>query len=662
MKPKINILSFWIFIIVMFPVISQTNSFSTSENDSISIEKLKLDIHNKDSEGKIEAFTQLTKWFLKQSQDSVAANYAGQILDEANLSKNEIKKGEALFYLGISNFEISKVKALEFFKEATNYLENAGSELLADIYFHQSNIYTVFSEFPEALNYGLKSLEYNKAHNLESNILRDMSFIGYIHDRMYEFEESIKWNRGALVIAKQLEDKKGEALCYGRMGIAFDELAERDNFNKKLFDSALYYNLNAARLSETYEMHGFARTTYSNIGNTYSKLKNFDKAEEFTLKSLAVPGFEANKGVTLVNLGKIYLETGRYEAAQKILDSAMNNTIKYGTKKYQLEAYYRIHELDVKTGNYKNALQNYISYKAIEDELLNETKTKQIAEMSERYKTADKEREILIQRAELAEKAITIQNQNAQVYGLIGLSVLLSFIGYLFYSQQKLKNRQLKKENELKDALLKIETQNRLQEQRLRISRDLHDNIGAQLTFIISSIDNLKYGFELPEKLNNKLETISEFTTATIYELRDTIWAMNKDNISVEDFESRISNFIDKANLSSNHISFDFTHQMDDSVMFSSITGMNLYRIIQEAVNNALKYSEATEIRVHLEASEELIKITIYDNGIGFDTLATTSGNGLQNMKKRAQDINASFSLKSAPNTGTSIEVTLTHY
>lgn len=59
---------------------------------------------------------------------------------------------------------------------------------------------------------------------------------------------------------------------------------------------------------------------------------------------------------------------------------------------------------------------------------------------------------------------------------------------------QKMKTLQLQK-NELKDALLKIETQNRLQEQRLQISRDLHDNIGAQLTFIISSVDSLKYAF-----------------------------------------------------------------------------------------------------------------------------------------------------------------------
>ena len=78
--------------------------------------------------------------------------------------------------------------------------------------------------------------------------------------------------------------------------------------------------------------------------------------------------------------------------------------------------------------------------------------------------------------------------------------------------------------------MAKIETQNKLQEQRLRISRDLHDNIGAQLTFIISSIDNLKFGFtDISEKLGSKLSNISSFTQQTIYELRDTIWAMNKE-------------------------------------------------------------------------------------------------------------------------------------
>ena len=530
------------------------------------------------------------------------------------------------------------------------------------MYFEQANIHTIFSEFPEALQFGLKSLEYNKINGIDKNVQRDMSFIGYIYDRMYEFKEAIKWNRDALKLAKKLSDKNAEALCYGRIGIAFDELAERDNFNKRLFDSALYYNQKAAKLSLQNNDLGFLRRTYSNIGNTYSKLKDYKKAEEFTLKSLEVPGFEESKGVTLVNLGKIYLETNRFQEAKKILDSAMQNTLRYGTRKYQLEAYYRYHELDVKRGDYKNALKNYIDYKSIEDSLLNETKTKQIAEVSERYKTADKEREILIQRAELAERDLIIQNRNYQLFGLIGLAVILSVIGYLFYNQQKLKNKQLHKENELKDALIKIETQNKLQEQRLRISRDLHDNIGAQLTFIISSIDNLKYGFDIQDSnLTKKLENISSFTSSTIYELRDTIWAMNKNEITFEDLQTRISNYIEKAHVFEDKINFSFNvaKNVDLNRKFSSVEGMNIHRVIQEAIHNSLKHANPSQIQVEVSQNLNNLQFAIKDDGIGFDATSIVRGNGLMNMQKRVNEIGGKLLIDSHKKEGTKITILL---
>jgi len=609
-------------------------------------------------------YAELSKLSLEllTKNDSLARDYAQQMFDLAYASGNDAMQGEALYLIAKSYRQKSAFKALEHYKMATPLLEMANHEWLSDLYFEKSNILTFFSEFPEALSLALKSLEYNQLNKLENNIQRDMSFIGYIHDRMYEYRESIKWNRKALELAIKLNDKIGQAMCYGRIGIAYDELAEKDNFNQKLFDSALYYNIKAAKLSEEAGDLGFARTTYSNIGNSYSKLKQYNKAEEYTLKSLAVPGFEDRKGVTLVNLGKIYLETGRYDAAKKILDSAMKNTIHYGTRKYQFEAYYRLHELDVKKGNYKSALQNYIEYKSIEDSLLNETKTKQIVEVSERYKTAEKEREILVQRAELAEQNVIIQQRNYQLFGLLGLAAILGLVGYLLYNQQKLKNKQLQKESELKEALVKIETQNKLQDQRLRISRDLHDNIGAQLTFIISSLDNLKYGFNITnEGLEDKLSGISSFTRDTIYELRDTIWAMNKNEITFEDLQSRISNFIEKADITSKDIKFEFAidENVNTQATFTSINGMNIYRIIQEAVNNAIKYAGASVISVRIHYKNDVIEIEINDDGKGFDIANVELGNGINNMKKRAEEIKAKLIIDSLENKGTQIKLTM---
>lgn len=249
--------------------------------------------------------------------DSIIRIKAESAIELINQKERPNRLGEAYYYLGTSYEVSSPSKALDYFKKANQHLELERSDLVKNSYYKQSKLHTLFSEFPQAMETALKSLEFNKINGNAFEEQRDMSFIGYIHDRMYEFRESIKWNRRALKLAEKSKDSGAMALCYGRIGIAYDELAERANFNTKLFDSALYYNIKAAKLAELVGNLGFARTTYSNIGNSYSKLKDFEKAEEYTLKSLAVPGFESAKGVTLVNLGKIYLETGRYPEAKK---------------------------------------------------------------------------------------------------------------------------------------------------------------------------------------------------------------------------------------------------------------------------------------------------------------------------------------------------------
>ena len=643
------------FILLFFCVYGL---FAHEQQSSKTIEELEVQLQQTNNvEEQLEICKNLIEAHL-ETNSSKATIYNTQLQQLAIETSNTEYQGLFYYYSGLLYEDENKRKALDSFLEALPYLEHTQSNYLSDLYFEISNVYSVSSDFPEALNFCLKSLSFNTDKNDAYKKQRDMSFLGYLHDRMYEFQESIVWNRKALKIAERLNDANGQAVCNGRIGMAYDELAEKDNFNKQLFDSALHYNLKAVRFAKEAGNLGFLRSTYSNIGNSYSKLKRYDKAEEYTIKSLEVPGFEDRKGVTLVNLGKIYLETGRYKASRKILDSAMQNTITYGTRKYQLEAFYRYHELDLKLGNYESALKNYKAYKEIEDALLNETKTRQIAEMSERFKSAENEKELAKNRATIAEQDLDLQQKNIQIYGLAIAALIFSLLGYLFYNQQKLKNKQLQKENALNDAILKIETQNKLQEQRLRISRDLHDNIGSQLTFIISSIDNLKYGFNIKnEGLSHKLSGISNFTKETIYELRDTIWAMNKSEITFEDLQTRISNFIDKANVSSQGVEFLFNvaDGVPQDLGYSSVEGMNIYRIIQEAINNAIKYAKANQITVDIKKENEAICMQVKDNGVGFNSERVEFGHGLKNMDKRAKEIDAVFTVTSQPHRGTII-------
>jgi len=200
--------------------------------------------------------------------------------------------------------------------------------------------------------------------------------------------------------------------------------------------------------------------------------------------------------------------------------------------------------------------------------------------------------------------------------------------------------------------------QNKIYNQRLKISRDLHDNIGSQLTFIISSIDNLKFITKNSDEIvKKKLSEINQFTNNTISQLRDTIWAMNKNEISFEDFQGRVLAFIEKAKTATHGIKFNLNSTISSPIFFSSIKGINIFRVIQEAINNAIKYANASEITINIYETNNKLIIEIKDNGIGFNLNTVELGNGLENMQHRIEEINEEITIYSKLNKGTSITI-----
>ena len=132
---------------------------------------------------------------------------------------------------------------------------------------------------------------------------------------------------------------------------------------------------------------------------------------------------------------------------------------------------------------------------------------------------------------------------------------------------------------------------------------------------------------------------------------------MNKEEITFEDLKTRTTNFIEAAKTSLLGIDFEFNYPKDtDNVKLNSLQGIDVYRIIQEAINNAVKHAKATRIVVNFEIDGSDLKISIIDNGVGFDQSTIEAGNGLSSMKKRANEIDADFEMKSS-NQGTEITI-----
>ncbi|WP_407557412.1 tetratricopeptide repeat protein [Winogradskyella sp. 4-2091] len=513
--------------------------------------------------------------------------------------------------------------------------------------------------FDQALDYFFQSLKINESLNQESATANALNNIGLIYQEMYLNEKALEYHRRALQVREKYNLENDQVASLNNIGINLKELGRVDEAiltYKKGIELALRKNNNLDyhklldNLANAYNINGdtdLALQTYFQVIEKTKEAKANEKALLSTYNNIATLYNDANrpiKALSHINDGFLLVE--------KYPESELMSADLYLTG---AESYYMLN-------NFNKAREFKSQYITLKDSIFSEKNAKAIADLEIKYETEKNQKQILIQRAELAEQDLIIQKRNYQIYGLIGLVSIFSFIGYLFYNQQRLKNHQLEKEKELNNALIKIETQNKLQEQRLSISRDLHDNIGAQLTFIISSIDNIKYAFKLQdEKLKTKLSTISDFASSTIYELRDTIWAMNKNEITFEDLQVRISNFIDKANLAAQNIDFQFNVDKDvnNDAVFSSVQGMNIYRITQEAIHNTLKYAKASKINVEIYQVNNHIRVSIKDDGIGFNDTNTVLGNGIRNMKKRAHELGGNLSVETKENKGTSVTLFL---
>lgn len=508
----------------------------------------------------------------------------------------------------IYNKEGNKKLALKTYLESIDYFEKTANYEAAS--YTKANVGYLFHEtrnYPKSMKYLIEAITYQENNNLETGLCTSYLTLGNVYLRVKDTVNALKFYNKCIVFSKKTGNKISLASALVNIG----GIKSQQSKSKEA----------GSLLSKSKQIQDSL-----NINNHESALSLFVIKE----KILASRFNEAKED--LLKLKKIY----------------ENNP---NEKEGLLETYYCL----ISTCGYLDQPDSVSYYtnksSGLQVEILEAKVLKQTAELETKYQTTKKEKLLLEKEAETKQK-------NILLVGISLLAFFIALIGFLIYRQQKQKNTQQAQEYKLKKAIIKIENQNKLQEQRLSISRDLHDNIGSQLTFIISSVDNIKYAFDITnEKLDNKLSNISSFAKETILELRDTIWAMNSNEIAFEDLETRINNYIEKAKEAKDQISFSFAiDPVLKNQKLTSVQGMNIYRTIQEAVNNAMKYANASIIAISAKQVGNQMKIIIQDNGTGFDLATIEKGNGLQNMQKRIEEIGGNFNIDSSSE-GTKIEI-----
>ncbi|AMQ55798.1 tetratricopeptide repeat-containing sensor histidine kinase [Algoriphagus sanaruensis] len=589
---------------------------------------------------------------------------------------------ELTWYWAMVNLD----SALAYGNQGLELAQKIGDQSkIAQAYSDLGNAYNQLGEFDLAKNAYRTALQIRTALGDSTGMAGSKSNLASIHQRLYQTDSAMAYYVEALSYYEKVGNDRYVNFIKNNLGVLHEDLRN--------YPKALEFYEEVAEYREKNEMIQDLAMLYNNMGNIYKNTKSYDRSEEYLKKALK-NGLQVGDSlvisVTYLNLASMYNAADRPDEAILAAETGIKIAEKVNSKYDQAMMQYALGNSYSKKKQYlkaKSAFQSAISvleklnaqdevssiqlrmipifaalnmpdsaqyYTDLYIDYRNTLTEKQIeqftAELQTKYETEKKDQEI-------ASQQLAIRNKNIQLYGSLFLALALGIVGYLLYSQQKLKNRQLQQEAELKAALAQLETQNKLQEQRMLISRDLHDNIGAQLTFIISAIENLKYFEPIKEQLTARYDSIANFTKQTITELRDTIWAMNSGQVSWESLTGRIQDYLQKARQSTPSI--DFSFEKDPSIAgdqtINSSDSIQILRIIQEAVQNAVKYSGAKVVHVQVRKSADGFQIEISDDGKGFEESAINPGNGLYNMRKRAEELGGLLELNSNPGKGTQI-------
>ena len=337
----------------------------------------------------------------------------------------------------------------------------------------------------------------------------------------------------------------------------------------------------------------------------------------------------------------MYFLQGKLDSARLAFEESLILSTQLKYLNLQQHTLNMLGEVYTEQNNYEAAYKNLQLSKAINDSLYSVEKANAIAQLEAQFDTEKKEQTILMQAA-----AIRAQRLTGLVI-ILGLLLIGLLIYYRLYQQRKYERR---------IAALSLEQELHLE--RERISRDLHDSVGSNLTRMLTDIDLLglyhKQGHNDPSP---KIKDMRQFAQQTIGLLRETIWALHQEAFTTSELANRLTQFLDK--YLQDRMEWRVERCYDDDRTLTPAEVLNILRILQEATQNMLKHSDASEYQVKLEGDADHLVISIQDDGKGFSSVASGEHYGLKNMQQRAMAINARININSEPGKGTNIQLHL---
>ncbi len=395
--------------------------------------------------------------------------------------------------------------------------------------------------------------------------------------------------------------------------------------NKK--DDILLLGLSQNNFGKISEINGDiknAKIYYLEAINNYKKIKNY-----------------SNRATSFYNLSFILLKEKQLTKALHYADSSLLFSIKAQNSDKIAIAYLLISDIYKTKSDYKNAYNYFLKSHKLSDKLLQKQSVEIAYSYKILYKTEQKESEIILLRQEGELKDLKVDKYKN--YGfLFVVFLMLSLTVYLI---------RRKRTQRIKAIRFKLKGQ---EDEKQRLSRELHDGIGSSLKGIAIKINHLAEKNDLEK---NAVEIVKNIT-----DVNDELRRISHDLALPfqSSLDKNIRKLVERVN-EHNSLSIFYNSFPSDGWDLTDYNVSNeLYRIVQEAINNILEHSDSDNAEIQLTRSKNKILLTISDDGKGFEhSDEESSGIGMLNIQSRVKVINGKISIISEPDGGTFIEISV---